>query len=89
MTYLQQAGEGNRTLVYSLEGCRSTIELHPHYSAESRAGAGNGGCRIRTYEGLSHQIYSLTPLAARETPRTFPLVLFHPYSVLINVFWID
>ena len=29
----------------------------------------SGGCRIRTYEGLSHQIYSLTPLTARETPR--------------------
>ena len=24
------AGEGNRTLVCSLEGCRSTIELRPH-----------------------------------------------------------
>ena len=24
------AGEGNRTLVTSLEGWRSTIELHPH-----------------------------------------------------------
>ncbi len=24
------AGEGNRTLVFSLEGCGSTIELHPH-----------------------------------------------------------
>jgi hypothetical protein len=24
------AGEGNRTLVFSLEGCCSTIELHPH-----------------------------------------------------------
>ena len=23
------AGSGNRTRVYSLEGCRSTIELHP------------------------------------------------------------
>ena len=23
------AGEGNRTLVFSLEGCCSTIELHP------------------------------------------------------------
>jgi hypothetical protein len=28
----------------------------------------SGGCRIRTCEGISHQIYSLTPLAARETP---------------------
>src|SRR5690606_26372837 len=24
------AGEGNRTPVFSLEGCCSTIELHPH-----------------------------------------------------------
>ncbi len=24
-----KAGEGNRTLVFSLEGCGSTIELHP------------------------------------------------------------
>src|SRR5215218_1071205 len=27
------AGEGNRTLVISLEGCCSTIELHPHRRA--------------------------------------------------------
>src|SRR6267154_6454607 len=26
------AGEGNRTLVFSLEGCCSTIELHPRAS---------------------------------------------------------
>ena len=26
-----RAGEGNRTPVYSLEGCHSTIELHPHF----------------------------------------------------------
>src|SRR5271170_692321 len=25
------AGEGNRTLVFSLEGCCSTIELHPQF----------------------------------------------------------
>jgi hypothetical protein len=25
------AGEGNRTLVFSLEGCCSTIELHPRF----------------------------------------------------------
>ena len=25
------AGDGNRTHVFSLEGCCSTIELHPHY----------------------------------------------------------
>ena len=30
---------------------------------------GSGECRIRTCEGKIHQIYSLTPLTARETPR--------------------
>ena len=29
------AGEGNRTLVCSLEGCRSTIELHPRPHSNS------------------------------------------------------
>src|SRR4030081_2941419 len=31
------AGEGNRTLVISLEGCCSTIELHPHRGRERPA----------------------------------------------------
>ena len=73
------AGEGNRTLVFSLEGYCSTIELHPRWVASSGphspaacgrcfAGAESGECRIRTCEGRSHQIYSLTPLTARETP---------------------
>src|SRR3974390_2073526 len=30
------AGEGNRTLVISLEGCCSTIELHPRTKSHSR-----------------------------------------------------
>ena len=30
------AGEGNRTLVTSLEGWRSTIELHPHIWSEQQ-----------------------------------------------------
>jgi hypothetical protein len=35
------AGEGNRTLVFSLEGCCSTIELHPRAGDElSRHGDG-------------------------------------------------
>ena len=29
------AGEGNRTLIFSLEGCCSTIELHPQYKPAS------------------------------------------------------
>src|SRR5579872_183380 len=36
------AGEGNRTLVISLEGCCSTIELHPHSDDRDR------GSGIRT-----------------------------------------
>ena len=140
-----EAGEGNRTLVFSLEGYCSTIELHPRLGTTGRwdssigrvvrwvaaplaassrsffslrllfvwlalglaawwlsvrslracgddeirpkvrAGAGfwwvsganaglqrlhvSGECRIRTCEGKIHQIYSLTPLTARETPR--------------------
>jgi hypothetical protein len=35
---LYGAGEGNRTLVFSLEGCCSTIELHPR-SAFAKASA--------------------------------------------------
>ena len=74
-----EAGRGNRTLVFSLEGYCSTIELHPRRTASvsapggpaGRAFAGDetGECRIRTCEGIIHQIYSLTPLTARETPR--------------------
>ncbi len=52
------AGEGNRTLVLSLEGFSSTIELHPqnhtrsvsNYIRYSNIILG-GGRRIRTFEG--------------------------------------
>ena len=74
-----EAGRGNRTLVFSLEGYCSTIELHPRLwmprrtpcRSRPRPRGGRdetGECRIRTCEGISHQIYSLTPLTARETP---------------------
>jgi hypothetical protein len=33
MVIMNGAGDGNRTHVCSLEGCRSTIELHPHLTA--------------------------------------------------------
>ncbi len=49
------AGEGNRTLVVSLEGFCSTIELHPHYFNPTlqllRMHYYGGGGRIRTFEG--------------------------------------
>ena len=82
----RKAGEGNRTLVFSLEGYGSTIELHPQAdhrlatrAADFRTDArlcdsppalpladcirchllyrrhcrSNGGCRIRTCEGIA------------------------------------
>lgn len=57
------AGEGNRTLVSSLEGYRSTIELRPHglLSFASLRFSGQGG--IRTPEAVKQQIYSLPRLA--------------------------
>src|SRR5213594_2246938 len=67
------AGEGNRTLVISLEGFCSTIELHPPSvyeipspmsAAEAPCQLGGGGW-IRTNVGAGQQIYSLPPLAAR------------------------
>ena len=69
-----KAGRGNRTLVFSLEGYCSTIELHPREPAKAAerdlaVRDDTGECRIRTCEGISHQIYSLTPLAAWVTPR--------------------
>ncbi|CAG9209858.1 hypothetical protein BCAR13_1910001 [Paraburkholderia caribensis] len=69
-TLLAGAGEGNRTLVVSLEGFCSTIELHPQGSIDSQQlrystlKSGGGGW-IRTNVGVSQQIYSLPPLATR------------------------
>ena len=62
-----RAGEGNRTLTTSLEGWGSTVELHPQRCLQfflPNRTALNGSGRIRTSEGMSQQIYSLSPLAA-------------------------
>src|SRR6185312_8266200 len=64
------AGEGNRTLVISLEGCCSTIELHPLNPSSSLH------CLLRLldhwWRGLvsnqrrrSQRIYSPSPLTTR------------------------
>src|ERR1700694_3922061 len=66
------AGEGNRTLVISLEGFCSTIELHPPsvyeipspIAAEAPLQLVEGGGFEPTY-AQGQQIYSLPPLAAR------------------------
>jgi hypothetical protein len=47
------AGEGNRTLVFSLEGCCSTIELHPRRAYTSNIDAAlNGKKRKRGFAQL-------------------------------------
>ena len=77
------AGEGNRTLVISLEGCCSTIELHPHRGREPDtslvaaslvlvAAPDGGGGRTRTYEGVRQRIYSPPPLPLGTLPHPDP-----------------
>src|SRR5271167_2241837 len=79
------AGDGNRTHIASLEGWSSTIELHPHSAHQRdplplpdlvptlryrpRFRSAGGGGRIRTYEDVRRQIYSLLPLTARQPLR--------------------
>ena len=46
------AGEGNRTLIISLEGCCSTIELRPHSILSIVIYIG-GGSWIRTNVGIA------------------------------------
>ena len=60
------AGEGNRTLVISLEGFCSTIELHPPLYPVNRIVVEGEGFEPSK---LSQQIYSLPPLTARESLR--------------------
>ena len=78
------AGEGNRTLVISLEGCCSTIELHPRREQSSAVvdqvvrlsetdlcfSRDGGGGRTRTYEGVSQRIYSPPHLPLWTLPQT-------------------
>src|SRR3989344_2719760 len=85
------AGEGNRTLVISLEGFCSTIELHPpltchHYRESTHTRYSNiSQARLlpetwwrgkdSNLRRLSQQIYSLPPLTAREPLRTKPAII--------------
>ena len=66
------AGEGNRTLVVSLEGFCSTIELHP----PKRWWRGKDSNLRRQ----SRQIYSLFPLTAREPLPQFSTAETRDYS---------
>lgn len=95
------AGEGNRTLVISLEGFCSTIELHPlttairnrfpgpHCNPQQRNDlfdqVAGGGGWIRTIVGVSQQIYSLPPLATRAPLRRERMKLLLKDSKLSRV----
>jgi hypothetical protein len=61
------AGEGNRTLVFSLEGCCSTIELHPRASDQltRRADGLNRAYRLRA---CSARLSGAKPLTAADSP---------------------
>ena len=85
------AGEGNRTLVVSLEGFCSTIELHPPVSALALTDARRLPMSQNWWRGkdsnlrrLSQQIYSLPPLTARE-PLRGNRALSGNYPLLSNV----
>src|SRR5437764_11129578 len=67
------AGEGNRTLVFSLEGCCSTIELHPRASDQL----------TRRADGLNRSAHAgrfvpQPPLAQPLTPADSPPILRSP-----------
>src|SRR5215471_16137148 len=79
------AGEGNRTLVISLEGFCSTIELHPpsvskipvYPRVPPRRGAlaTGGGGRIRTYVGARPTDLQSAPFSRSGTPPAEPEIL--------------
>src|SRR5882762_5159328 len=70
------AGEGNRTLVFSLEGCCSTIELHPRASDHltRRADGLNRACGLRACSARLSRPKPLTPADSppilRSPPKT-------------------
>ena len=66
---LSKAGEGNRTLVFSLEGCGSTTELHPHANTERAAPSMLNHLFVFQPENLR------TPLAGFSDPLLLVLLL--------------
>jgi hypothetical protein len=54
------AGRGNRTLVFSLEGCCSTIELHPRRRACSASASVRNAC-VSSQSGAAKSMRALLP----------------------------
>ena len=70
------AGEGNRTLVFSLEGCCSTIELHPRGGEVSRRGdelTRRAGSLNRPCTGGALEMSLVSPLSSASSRRLRPL----------------
>jgi hypothetical protein len=70
------AGEGNRTLVFSLEGCCSTIELHPLMADHLSRPAGrlNRNAPARTRKAPCSPSRALVPLTGADS---MPILMFH------------
>src|SRR6266849_1449215 len=85
------AGEGNRTLVISLEGFCSTIELHPPGSslrprALPRRGARTGGGGwIRTNVGARPTDLQSAPFSRSGTPPAEPEIMWF-FRWLVKIF---
>jgi hypothetical protein len=67
------AGEGNRTLVISLEGCCSTIELHPRRSHVSTNGLQAFRDRRTPHQRTPHQRTPHQRMSHQRTPRRLVL----------------
>src|SRR6056297_2198097 len=73
-----QAGEGNRTLVFSLEGCCTTIVLHPRFGRRNQLFL-QWGLQDSNLCRRSQRIYSPPPLTTRANPQNIRLS-FDPSS---------
>ena len=56
------AGEGNRTLVFSLEGCCSTIELHPRWAMPNTA-AGPASTPVPHFPAAKRRLATTLPIS--------------------------
>ena len=98
--HINKAGEGNRTLVFSLEGCCTTIVLHP----QSQLGTGRDfscskllalcspkwGLLDSNQCRRSQRIYSPPPLTTRANPRICdPIFTLNPAVLSVGPLFVQ
>ncbi len=90
-TWENGAGDGNRTHVFSLEGCCSTIELHPHAPSYKRPAGPRQALRTRrsaragAQKGASRRRENV-PRATRGRRRAYwPAFLIRPETVSVTL----